>query len=286
MHKLIDAKTVVITGAGSGIGAALAIECARGGASSMLLVGRTAAKLEATAHIAKSWCPHVETFAGDITSPSTIQALTGRIHEKYGAPDVLINNAGIGMNADFVDTTSADWRHVFETNFFSCVEITRSLIDEMTRRGAGCIINVSSGAGLVPVEGATAYAASKAALVSFSESLRLELAQFNIMVTVACPGFVKSNMPNVALARGRFAAPAFREAMRAFFDARATPAEEAAKQILAAALANKGLAPVAGATPIWLLQRFLPAVVPWLFRKMTSLMVKKATVSGNASPAL
>lgn len=181
-----DSKVVVVTGAGSGIGAATArLFSTRG--YSVVLTGRNREKLEA---VAASISGPTRVIPADLRQRQEVQWLSHEIKKEVGPIHTLINNAGVFEGQSFESTNDDLWLKMFEVNFLGPVRLTRELVPEMKLRKQGVIINVSSSAGLRPVPNMIAYSTMKAALNHLTQSLALELAPFNIRVNCVCPGIV------------------------------------------------------------------------------------------------
>ncbi len=129
----------------------------------------------------------------DITCPDSIQSAA----DNFGPVDILVNNAGILIAGSFLDLTEAEMNRVFETNYFGIVRLTRQVAPHMIRRKSGRIINIASLAGLIGHPFNSAYAASKHALIGFSQSIRIELAPFGIDVVSVEPGYHKTEIIGV-----------------------------------------------------------------------------------------
>jgi NAD(P)-dependent dehydrogenase (short-subunit alcohol dehydrogenase family) len=187
-------RTVLITGATSGIGRHAALHLARRG-HRVFATGRNAGLLESlTAEAAKEKLPLVA-FEMDVTSaPSIAEARARILSETKGAGvDVLVNNAGYGLWAPLSEVTDGDLRKQFETNVFGLMAVTRAFIPEMRERGRGRILNVSSVGGRVTFPFGGAYHATKYAVESMSDALRLELHPFGVDVSLIEPGMINTN---------------------------------------------------------------------------------------------
>jgi short-subunit dehydrogenase len=180
----LDGKVAVVTGASSGIGAALAQELSRRGAR-VTLAARRRERLEAVA----VGCPgECLCLAVDVTDPQDRRALQEKTLERWGQLDILVNNAGLGAYGPFINTTDAEWRRLFEINLFAPVFLTREVLPGMQARGEGLIVNLASIGGLVAhADLVTAYVASKHALVGFSRGLARDLEGTGIRVLAVCP---------------------------------------------------------------------------------------------------
>lgn len=180
----LEGKVVIITGASSGIGAALSRGFSKAGAR-VTLAARRKEKLEATA----AECPgdHLSVSA-DVTDPQGRRDILEKTLERWGRLDILVNNAGIGAYGHFLDTTDEQWRGLFEINLFAPVLLTREALKIMQAQGAGLIINLASIGGLLAhSDKVSAYVASKHALLGFSRGLAKDLANTGIRVLAACP---------------------------------------------------------------------------------------------------
>lgn len=180
----LEGKVVIITGASSGIGAALSRGFSKAGAR-VTLAARRKDKLEATA----AECPgdHLSVTA-DVTDPQGRRDILEKTLERWGRLDILVNNAGIGAYGHFLDTTDEQWRELFEINLFAPVLLTREALKIMQAQGAGLIINLASIGGLLAHSNkVSAYVASKHALLGFSRGLAKDMANTGIRVLAACP---------------------------------------------------------------------------------------------------
>lgn len=179
----IDGKIVLITGASQGIGAACAAEFARNGAK-LSLVARTEAGMRAAGG------PDALVTAADITTEDGRRTVLNRTLERYGAIDILINNAGIGLYAPSWDTPMDEVRRLMELNFFAVIGMNQLVVPHMRERRTGMVVNVGSIGGKMTLPWLTIYSASKYALGSLTDGLRMELRRDNIGVMLVCPGYV------------------------------------------------------------------------------------------------
>ena len=188
-----DAPVTLITGAGSGIGRALALQLAEAG-HRLVLVGRTGSKLDSTATLAEAINPEgeIRCIEADISSSSEVQRVLDQVHHEHGGIDTLVNCAGIAPLVDLHEHDDQLLRDTFATNVFGPANMILGVLPEMKRRGSGCIINISSMASLDPFPGFFAYAASKAALDSLTRSLHKETAEHGIRAFTLNPGAVET----------------------------------------------------------------------------------------------
>jgi len=130
----------------------------------------------------------------DVASETEFDQVVGRVRDELGGIDVLINNAGVATAGTVEDSPLDQWQFVFNINFFGCVRGARAVIPVMKAQGGGHIVNIASFAGIANPPALASYNAAKAAVISLSETLRLELDGDHIGVTVACPSFFKTNL--------------------------------------------------------------------------------------------
>ncbi len=188
----IDGKVALITGASEGIGAACAAVFQKRGAR-LSLIARSEEKLRAVGGA------DALVTAGDLTAPEIREAAVAATMARFGAIDILINNAGMGSYDPAWKTPLADARALFELNFFVPLAMTQLVAPHMRKRAAGVIVNVSSIAGKATLPWLTLYSASKYALCSLTDGLRMELKKDGIHTITVCPGYVKTNFQAHAL---------------------------------------------------------------------------------------
>jgi short-subunit dehydrogenase len=188
----VEGKVVLITGASEGIGAACAAEFRRYGAV-LSLVARSREKLEEVAGSDGLAIP------ADLLDPASRQMVVERTLERFGRIDILVNNAGIGLYAPVCFSSMEEARAMFELNFFAPLELIRLAAPHMKRQGSGAIVNVGSIAGKVTLPWFTLYSASKYALGSLTDGLRMELRRSGIHCMTVCPGYVKTGFQSHVL---------------------------------------------------------------------------------------
>jgi 2-hydroxycyclohexanecarboxyl-CoA dehydrogenase len=179
--------TAVVTGAGGGIGAAIAQALADAGYS----VAVSDIDLEAaagTAELITGKGGSAAAFQLDVTSSESVQALRSAVDEQLGPASVLVNNAGWGQPELFVDNEPAVWDKLVAVNFLGPVTVTRAFIDPMIEKEGGRIVNIASDAGRVGSSRETVYAGTKGGVIAFTKSLARELARYTINVNCVCPG--------------------------------------------------------------------------------------------------
>lgn len=191
-------KVIIITGASSGIGEALAWKFAQEGAK-LVIAARSLSKLENLAKaIQNQHHTEIIAVATDVTQVADCENLINQTLAKFGSIDVLINNAGISMRALFEQTEVSVIEKLMAVNFYGAVYCTRFAIPHLLK-SKGSVVGVSSIAGYRGLPGRTGYSASKFAMQGFLEALRTEVFTRGVNVLVACPGFTSSNIRNVAL---------------------------------------------------------------------------------------
>lgn len=196
-------KTAVITGAGSGIGAATSLVFAQNNFT-LILIGRSLLKLQQQESSIRALFPqtHIVIIDADLTEKNDLEKIKNTLHDEIKNQnlqiEVVINNAGVFKRGEVLKTSLTDWEWMFQNNLFSAVELTKITLPFMIQNKKGSLVNVSSTLGLRPVAQTAAYSASKAALCSFSNTLALEVAAHNIRVNTICPGIVDTPIHNIS----------------------------------------------------------------------------------------
>lgn len=168
---VLNSKVVIVTGAGSGLGRAIAVALSRSGYL-IMAVGRRAAALRETAELCRKETTAV--FEGDIRIGSTCDHLVRTTRQRFGRVDAIVNNAGIAPRTPLRDVSADLLQDAFETNLFGPMLLVRAAWSELERHARSVIVNVSSMAAADPLEGFGIYGASKAALESFTRSIHIE----------------------------------------------------------------------------------------------------------------
>ncbi len=201
-------QVAVVTGAGRGIGAAIAKELSGLGATSVLC-GRTRGALEAVARAIAEAGGKAEVVPCDVTNLAPVQAAAGRVEASFGHVDILVNNAGIGgFGGPLHQLPPEAWEQILNTNLRGVYYMVRAFAPMMIRARSGHIINISSLAGKNALPNGAAYAASKWGLNGLSYSLAEELRGYNIRVAVICPGSTNTELsPHVGKDPGKMLQP-------------------------------------------------------------------------------
>ena len=191
-------STVLVTGASSGIGEALARCFARDG-HRLVLVARREARLRALAKVLHDeHGTRVDVLPADLARPGAAAALAAALRRKRCAIDVLVNNAGVLEQGQFVDLDPQRGQRLIDLNVSGLTAMLAAFVPAMVRRGQGRVLNVASISAFAPVPGLATYAASKAYVLSLTESLAEELRGTGVTVTALCPGITATAMLNRA----------------------------------------------------------------------------------------
>jgi len=193
----LQGRTAVVTGAAGGIGRAIAASLARRGCH-LALADIDEAGLERTAAEIAAAGVRVSRHHLDVSDAGAVAAFPQRVTAEHAGVDVLVNNAGVALGGTFEQVAEADFEWLFGINFWGVVRMTRAFLPLLHASDDARLVNISSVFGLVAPPGQTAYAASKFAVRGFSESLRHELAQTSIGVTVVHPGGVATSIAKKA----------------------------------------------------------------------------------------
>jgi NAD(P)-dependent dehydrogenase (short-subunit alcohol dehydrogenase family) len=183
-------RRAIVTGSTRGIGLAIAKALLAAG-DRVLITGRSASRVEAAvADLSQQFGDRVVGSVLDVRDRQSVERVVGDAVARFGGLDVVVNNAGVGLFRSVETTSDADWAEVFDTNVRGVFLVTRAAIPALRSAGGGWIINIASLAGRNPFANGGAYCASKAALISFSESVMQEVRFDNIRVSVIMPGSV------------------------------------------------------------------------------------------------
>ena len=190
-------RHAVVTGGGSGIGAATAAALLHAGAR-VTLMGRDAARLE-TQRAALGGGEHIACVSVDVTDEDAVNAAFAHAAEGLGAIDILVNNAGQATAAPFAQTDLALWKRMLEVNLTGVFLCTRAVIPAMLARKSGRIVNVASTAGQVGYPYVAAYCASKHGVIGMTRALALEVATQGVTVNAVCPGYTETELLQASL---------------------------------------------------------------------------------------
>lgn len=249
---------ILVTGASSGIGAAMAHHLAAKGAR-LVLTARNEVRLRRTAmDIVRAHpeaaCPLV--VPGDLSSSSDRGRIVEQARSRWGGLDALVNNAGISAYGQSDQVPLTDYRRLMELNFFAPVRLTLEILPEFRFQGHGTVVNVASLAAIFGVPFLGAYGPSKAALVNFSQSLRAELHDTGIHVLVVYPGYTDTDLFAREARSGNAHRPAGRYPPADGVAAAVVRAMERDREELVLTLAGKAMQRARGVAP-WLLDRVM-----------------------------
>src|SRR5438094_3146830 len=192
MNQLAN-QIAVVTGAGRGIGRAIALRFAAEGAD-IACVSRTAENSEKIANEIRALGRKAWPHAVDVADAAAVTAAGEKILSEAGRVDILVNNAGVTRDGLLMRMSEADWDTVLDTNLKGAFLVTKAFSRAFLKQRAGRIINVASVIGLIGNAGQCNYAASKAALIGFTKSIARELASRGITVNAVAPGFIETDM--------------------------------------------------------------------------------------------
>jgi NAD(P)-dependent dehydrogenase (short-subunit alcohol dehydrogenase family) len=190
----LSGKSAVVTGGTSGIGESIARRFSAEGAT-VALVGRRVEEGERVASSIRAEGGRAIFVKADVSSSSSVEAMTKVCIEELGGISILVNNAGVSTgNAPLESVTEGDWDKVMGTNAKGTFLCSRAIVPHIIKNGGGSVVNVSSGGGLKPYVGGTAYAASKAAVIMLTKVLALEHGKDAVRANCICPGSIRSEM--------------------------------------------------------------------------------------------
>lgn len=206
--KPLAEKVSIVTGAGRGIGRAIALLLARSGAR-VALASRSEGPLAAVAEEIRKEGGEALAVPTDLTRDEQIERLVAQTLRAWGSIDYLINNAGWGRHATVLKARREDWDRTFRVNLRAPMILSQLVLPQLIERGAGAIVNIGSISGKAGQANTAAYSASKFGLIGFSESLYEEVREHGIKVSVILPGFVDTEMipPTKRLERAKMIRP-------------------------------------------------------------------------------
>jgi NAD(P)-dependent dehydrogenase (short-subunit alcohol dehydrogenase family) len=252
--KELEGKRAVITGAGSGLGRALSLALMREGCRVGIADIDQAGAAETLGLVEKAG-GRGEACPVDVTDPDSVKDMADRFEREWGGVDLLVNNAGIAVAGLVGDMPLEDWRRIVAVNLMGVVHGCHEFIPRMSKQGGGHIVNVASFAGIGNLAEMAGYNVTKAAVISLSETLKMELAPQRIGVTVVCPLFF-----NTGLIDDLHSTDPFQEEFaRACFRCSRTSAEEVAAKVVEAVRRNRFyLIPQRSGKVFWALKRVSP----------------------------
>jgi len=262
----LSGKTVLVTGSGSGIGRASALAFARRGANLVLCdinkegLDGTEAELHALQR------GDVSSHLVDVADRRQMADFAAAVHERVGAVDILMNNAGVAIGGAFLDTPLDDWDWIVGINLMGVVHGCHFFVPRMVERGrGGHVVNVSSAAGYTASSALPAYVTTKFGVLGLSESLRDELIPHRIGVTAICPGIIDTPITRAAKLVGPIATEQMRAEMVSRYQRRGYGPDRVAENVLRAIQRNRAVAPISPeAWVLYYLKRFAPGLLRWV----------------------
>lgn len=186
-------KVALVSGAGRGIGREIALELAKAGCT-VICVSRNESSCGSVAEEIRACGGKAESFAFDVSDSGQVKEKCAEILKKYGAVNILVNNAGITRDNLLMRMSDEEWNAVISTNLSSCFYLSRNLVRAMMGKRWGRIINISSVSGIAGNAGQANYSAAKAGIIGFTKTLARELAARNITANAVAPGFIETDM--------------------------------------------------------------------------------------------
>jgi uncharacterized protein len=200
----LKGKNMIITGASGGIGAEIAKLCAERGAN-LVLLARSIDKLGNLKKMLEGrYDVRVYVYKLDVSDTDQVQEVFQKIFEEIGRVDVLINNAGFGIFREAHEATIDEMKRMFHVNVIGLMACTSMVLPKMREQRSGHIINIASQAGKIATPKSSVYAATKHAVLGFSNSLRMELADYGVYVTAVNPGPIATNFFQIADEKGTY----------------------------------------------------------------------------------
>lgn len=210
MQELME-QVCLVTGGSRGIGRAIVLAMASAGADVAFTYQHSKEQAEEVAKAARAKGCRCQAYQADVASPSDMQNIVRQVIKEFGTITVLVNNAGINRDKSFLKMTAQMWDEVMRVNLDGVFHTTQLVAQDMVNKGHGRIINISSIVGQTGNFGQANYAATKGALIAFTESLARELARKGVTVNAVAPGFIETDMvagmPQEALQQVRSMTP-------------------------------------------------------------------------------
>lgn len=269
----LHGRTVLVTGAGSGIGRETALLAARRGAE-LAICDVDEPGLGEVEGAVRDLGREVLARRVDVADRDQMREFAAAVHDRVAAVDLLVNNAGVGLGAGLLETELEDWDWITSINVGGVVHGCHFFVPPMVERGAGGhVVNLSSVAGFYATPVLVAYTATKFAVLGLSEAMREELRPHGIGVTAICPGLINTPITTSARVRGRAADPEVRERIVDLYRRRNYGPDRVAEKILKAVGRNRAVAPVAPeAWATYAMKRISPRLVGWMARRTASMM--------------
>jgi len=270
LNKRFPQKRVVITGAGSGLGRALAQEFAKM-RWNIIIAEINDCRARETADLIKNLGGKPMIVPCDVSNPAELEKTVFTAEEEWGGVDIMINNAGVSSGGYMEKISLDDWNWIFDLNLKSVIYGCRSVIPLFKKQRSGYIINVSSNAGMACLPEMCSYNTTKAGVIAISETLRIELSPFGIGVSVVCPTFFKTNLMD----HFRSTDARQRKLAQEFFNKSIMPVEAVARYVMkSVARNNMHIIPQIDGRFVWWSKRHFPG----LFFKTSAFIYKNGYV--------
>ena len=271
LNKRFPQKRVIITGAGSGLGRALALEFAKM-QWNIVIAEINDSRAKETADQVKDLGARAIVVHCDVTKPADLDTTVETAKKELGGVDIIVNNAGVSAGGYMEKISLEDWDWILNINLKSVIYGCRAVIPLFKKQQSGYIINVASYAGLVCLPEMCSYNMTKAGVIAISETLRTELSPLGIGVSVVCPSFIKTNLMD------QFRSPDLRQRKLAegFFSKSILSVEAVARNIIKSVSRNKmHIIPQIDGKFLWWSKRH----TPWLYFKCSAFIYKKGYIN-------
>lgn len=261
-------RSVIVTGAASGIGRAIAEQCAAAGASVLLTD-----VVDEVNTVAEGIGDNAQAMHVDVSDRDQVAAAVDKVVAEHGSLDFIFNNAGVAIFGEVEEVTLDHWDKIVDVNLKGVAYGVKLAYDQMVKQGSGHIINTASVAGLIPVPLQTHYVATKHAVVGLGKTLAIESVEHNVHVTTFCPGFISTGMMDNNTLRGTMDVPDARKLV----PVPAMSADKAVANLLTGVAKKKSIV----ITPFygrigWWLERFSPRLAMAQHRLFYKQTVKRA----------
>jgi uncharacterized protein len=204
VREQLKGKNIVITGASGGIGAEIAKLCAASGAN-LVLIARSIEKLkQLQTELQQKHQVRVEVYQLDVSNTEKVKEVFTAVFSEIGEVDILVNNAGFGIFREAHAATMDEIKGMFDVNVIGLMACTSMVLPKMRERRSGHIINIASQAGKIATPKSSVYSATKHAVLGYTNSLRMELSDYNVLVTSVNPGPIATNFFNIADEKGTY----------------------------------------------------------------------------------
>ncbi|WP_338451710.1 SDR family oxidoreductase [Niallia oryzisoli] len=203
-NKRLNNKNIVITGASSGIGLSIASLCAENGANLVLLARRLDQLEKIKQDLEGRYSVNVQVYKLDVSDTKEVKAVFSKLLGELSTIDVLVNNAGYGIFRAAHEVEMGDVKGMFDVNVVGLIACTTMVLPLMRQQRKGHIINIASQAGKIATPKSSVYSATKHAVLGYTNSLRMELSDFNVSVTAVNPGPIETNFFSIADEEGTY----------------------------------------------------------------------------------